>query len=301
MNHDKIQQLSDDMMPKKIKAGQVKKFKLIRAGEIDPMTNEVSYNSGATFEGVSTVFDTKKGETVIIRNITGKRNTRDANGKDVVEEITSPVSFDASGMVYVDHTQPETYVFLSRDNRCGTNPFRDRSVPVIWEEIIEVNVKERTQFINNVRYEAMTFCRNPDPKKIIAAAKVLLEKKLIDVNLSGSIQDIRWELEKLCDSNPSEIIRASREELPILKLDIQDAVKYGEIEFQQETNSWVFPKLYGDAALIYKSPVGENALESLAKYLIEEKESMKKKKAEERTETMYDKIKDTLKQLSVEA
>jgi len=294
-------QLSRAMTPKKIQPGEIKKFKLLNAGSLDTLTGEASYNSGATFEGISTVWDVEKKELVIIKNITGKRVVSDKEGKKITEEIVSPVEFDNSGVLRVDYRQPETYLFAVRDNRNLNNPFRDKNVEAVWYEVLEENIKEREQFRNNLEYDAMTLCRSNDTKAILAIAKVLAEKKLIDINLNGPVKDIRWEMEKCCKINPSEVIRASKEKLPILKLDIQDAVKYGEMEYQHDGNVWVWSKKYGEEANIHKITPGEDPLEALATFVLTEKEAMAKKPKEERVETLYEKIKDTLKELSVEA
>ncbi len=300
MTQERTEQLSKSMLPREIKEGQTRKFKLIGAGSIDPVTDLPSYNSGAVFEGVSQTWDREKKENVIIKNITGKRLSKDKEGKDVIEEIVSPVEFDAYGVVYVDHTQPQTYVFLARDERCETNPYRSKKVPAMWYEVIESNIKEKAQLQRNLKHDAMTLVKNSDIKDVIAIGKVLAEKRLVTVNFNDNPSDIRWAIENVCDTNPSEVIRAGKEKLPKIKIDISDAMNFGEIEFMADGNTWEWTKEYGDAKIIQKVEPGSDPIESLAKFMLQEEEDMKKKKAEERTETILKKLKATLKETSVE-
>ena len=301
MTQERTQQLSKSMLPKRIMEGDVRKFKIIGAGEVDSMSGLPSFPAGKTVEGVTTVFDKEKGEMVIIKNITGKRLSKDKEGKDIVEEVISPAIFDNYGICLVDHTQYETYLFLARSNRCGTNPFRDKSVAAEWEEILPVNAKEKEQFIRDLKYQALSIIKTGDIKEVLAIGKVLADKRLVQVNLNGNPTDVRRTIESLCDTNPTEVIRASKQMLPKIKLDIQDAVNCGEIEFQHDGNTWVWYGGIGESKVIHKISPGQDPLEELAKHLLAEEEEMKKKKVEERTETQYQKIKSTLKELSVEA
>lgn len=292
MTQEKRQQLSPDQTPSKIQPGQIKKFKLMTAGAVDANTGHPAYNAGATYSGISNVWDKTKGQLVIIKNITGVEITKDKDGKDVHREIVSPVEFDNNGMCYVNHKQPETYLWLARDDRNANNPFRDPNVAPVWYEVLEVNIKEREQFRFNLEYDAMTLARDPDIKKVLAIATILAKKKLIDVNLNGPTQDIRHEVLKCCTINPTEVIRAGKDKMPILKLDIQDAQKFGDIAYQYDGNTWVWTKESEDN-IIHKVTPGEDPLESLAKYLFENKD--------ERAILMLKKLKGTLKELSVEA
>jgi len=301
MAQEKNQQLSSSMIPPRIKQGEVKKFKLIKAGAIDSLSNVPSYNAGATYEGRTQVFDVERNEVVLLKNVTGRSLSKDKDGKDISEEIISPIEFDNNGMAYIDHRKPETYIFLARDNRCATNPFRDKSVEAVWEEITHVNLKEKEQFLNNLEYEAMSLIKNSDIKDVIAIGKVLSEKKLVEVNLGGNPSDIRWAIEKVCKINPTEVIRAGKEKLPKIKLDIQDAVNHGDIEFQADGNTWVWCNVHGDEKVIHKITPGYDPIEDLSKQLLKEEEENAKKPKAERVESIYQKIKNTLKEASVEA
>lgn len=301
MAQEKTQQLSTKMLPRKIKEGEVRKFKLMHAGKIDPSTDMPAFNSGATLEGITTVWDVERQEKVILKNITGKRLTKDKEGKDVVEEVVSPIEFDNNGMLYVRHDQPETYVFMTRDPRCATNPFRDKSVPEMWYEIIESNIKEREQFKSNIEFEALKIIKEGDINDILAIGKVLAEKRLVDVNLDGNPTDIRWAIEKVCRINPTEVIRAGKEKLPKIEIDIHEAANYGEIEYQHDGNTWVWAKEYGDGSIISKITPGNDPVKALAKILLQKEEDMNKKKREDRTPTALQRIKKTLKELSVES
>lgn len=292
MTQEKRQQLSPDQTPPRLKPGEIRKFKLLNAGAIDQNTGHPAYNAGATFSGTSTVWDKTKNQPVIIKNITGYETVQDRDGKDSLREIVSHVEFDNTGMCYVNHKQPETYLWLARDDRNASNPFRDKSKEAVWYEVLEVNTKEREQFRFNLEYDAQTLARNPNIKEVIAIATVLAKKKLIDVNLSGPAQDIRYEVMKCCSINPKEVIRAAKDKQAILKLDIQDASNLGEIEYQHDGNAWVWPKEY-ENNVIHKVTPGEDPLEALAKYLLTDKD--------EAAAAMLKKLKNTLKELPVEA
>ncbi len=302
MAQEKRQQLSKEQTPKTLKPGEIRKFKWLTAGSIDPLTNEPCNISGATLSGISTVWDNEKGEIVMIKNITGVSIGKDKDGKEVTEEIVSPIEFDNTGMCYVNHKQPETYLFLSRDNRNQSNPFRDKSVPALWYEVTDVNVKEVQRFQSNLRYDALHLVKTSDIKAVIAIAEILAEQKLISIKIKGNTNttDIRAEIEGVCEVNPSAVIRAGKEKLPKVKLDIQDAVNHSEIEFQTDGNTWVWKNEDWDTKTIYKTTPGHDPVEELAQYLLKEEEDMAKKPKEERAETMLQKIKDTLKEASYE-
>lgn len=300
MTQEKIQQLSERMLPTPIKVGQVKKFRLLGAGQHDPLTGLPSFNTGAIFEGITTVYDIGKKEPVILKNITGKSIKKDKDGKEVVEEVISTVEFNSSGIAYVDHTQPETYVFLSRDNRCITNPFRDKTKEAMWEEIIENRHEEKQRFLSDLKYEALKLIKESSIKDVIAIGKTLTKGGYLTVNLDGPPSDVRWAIEKVCDKNPEEVIKAGKELLPKIKIDIQDAVNFGELEFQADGNTWVFAKEHENKEICQVEP-GKDPLETLAKHLLAEEEAMEKKPKEEKVKTTLQRIKGLLKEASVGA
>ncbi len=292
-------QLSPKLTPKYIPEGEVKKFRLLNAGRIDSSSDRPAFNAGATFTGITTIYDTEWKKPVIIKNITGESMGVDANGAPKIQEEVADIEFDGSGMCYVKHTEPEKYLFLSRHNSCKTNPFRDKNVPPIWEEINLVNIKEVQKFNMDLEYDALTLVKGLDAKETVALAVALSEKKLIAVNTNGNISDVRFEIEKYCKINASEVIRASKSKLPKIKLDIQDALSIKEIEFSSEDNEWNWVNKFGKEKKIFSVTPGSDPVQSLAEYLLEEEKANAEAPADKKKPTKLKLIKDTLKELSV--
>lgn len=292
-------QLSPKLTPKPIPEGEVKKFRLLNAGRIDSSSDQPAFNAGAIYTGITTVYDTEWKKPVVIKNITGESMGVDEKGNPKIQEVVEDVEFDGSGMCYVKHTEPEKYLFLSRHNACKTNPFRDKAVPVLWEEIIPVNIKEVQKFNMDLEYDALTLVKNLDAKETVALAVTLSEKKLVSVNINGNISDVRFEIEKYCKINASEVIRASKSQLPKIKLDIQDALSIKEIEFSSEDNQWNWVNKFGKEKKIFSVIPGGDPVQALAEHLLEEENSNAEAPADKKKPTKLKLIKDTLKELSV--
>jgi hypothetical protein len=298
LQQDRKSQLSPKLTPKSIAEGEVKKFKLLKAGQVDPATGLPTFNAGAIFTGVATVYDTEWKRNVLIKNIVGQ-TVAEKDGKQVTEEIVEDIEFDNSGMCYVRHTEPEKYLFMCRHDACKTNPFRQKSKPALWEEIIPVNIKEAQKFNMDLEFDALTTVKNLEAKDIIALAETLAIKKLIDVNVSGKLSDVRFEVEKYCKVNPTEVIKASKAKLPKIKLDIQDAIAMKEIEFESENNEWVWSNKHGKSKTILSVTPSHDPIDSLATFLLKEEEENASAPADKKKQTTLKAIKDTLKELPV--
>jgi hypothetical protein len=169
----------------------------------------------------------------------------------------------------------------------------------MWEEIIPVNIKEATQFSIDIEFDALKMVKSLATKEFLALAEVLSEKRLVDVNLSGNIRDVRHEVEKFCKVNPQEVIKAGKENLPKYKLYILDAVNAQEIEFLSEVNEWVWSNKEGKARLILEVKPGYDPVEELAKFIEEEEIKIKDTTADKRWETLLKKLKKATKELPV--
>jgi hypothetical protein len=300
MAQERKSQLSEKLTPKAILEGEVKKFRLLNAGRIDPLSDQPAFNAGGIFTGTTTIYDSGSKRPVMIKNVVSESIIEDkATGTQRTQEIIEDVEFDGSGMCYVKHTEPEKYLFLCRHNACKTNPFRDKAVPAIWEEIIQVNIKEAERFNIDLEYDALTTVKGLDAKEIIALAESLSEKQLIKVNVNGNISDVRLEIEKYCKINASEVIRSSKNPLPKIKLDIQDAIAIKEIEFMAEKNEWQWVNKFGKDKSILSITPGHDPVAELAKHLLDEEKANNEAPADKKNKTTLKLIKDTLKELPV--
>lgn len=294
-------QLSKELLPKQIKEGEVKTFKLVGAGAIDPLSGLPSHKAGGTYVGTTTVFDKVKKKKVFLRNITGIGSTI-KDGKDVIEEVISDVVFDSIGLLHVTWDQPETYVYLSRHNVCLTNPYRDKNVKAEWEELLPINAEEQVKFRLDLEYESMRLVKEADINQIKAMVVTLAKKGYLKhVNIDGHASDTRHELVKFTRTNPAEIIRASKNKKEVTKLDIVEANDLREIEYSYDNNEWIWCNIHGTEKLIHTVEPGSDAVNSLAEFLLKEEEANGNKKPEERKPTILKKIKDSLKGLSVGA
>lgn len=294
-------QLSKELLPKKIKEGEMKTFKLIGAGEIDPLSNIPSFKAGLTDVGTTTVFDKVKVKKVFLRNITGIGSTI-KDGKDVIEEVISPITFDSHNVVHVTWDQPETYVYLSRHNACLTNPYRDKNIKAEWEEILPINAEEQVKFRLDLEYESMRLVKEADINQVKAIVVTLAKKGFLKhVNVDGHASDTRHELIKFTRTNPAEIIRSSKNKKEVTKLDIVEANDLREIEYSYDNNEWIWSNVHGKDKLIHTVEPGSDAVNSLAEFLLKEEEENDNKKPEGRKPTTLKKIKDSLKGLYVRA
>jgi hypothetical protein len=291
--------VNDKLRPRPLKVGEIVVFRLLNAGRIDPATNEPAFNSGATFEGISTIYCPFDKTPTSIKNIVGETIVTDNNGDQKVREVIGQVEFDGHGKIFINHTQPETYLFLSRDNRCATNPYRDKGVTPVWEEVIPVNIKKETQFLIDIEFDALKMVKSLDTKGVLALAEKLSESRLIEVNLSGNIRDVRYEVEKFCKVNPSEVIKAGKDSMSKIKLHIQDAINAREIEFVPELNEWIWSNKTGEAKKILEVKPGYDEVETLADYLHKEEEKQKDLTADKRTTTLLKRIIKATKELPV--
>lgn len=297
---EKKLQVSEKLIPRSIPEGEVRKFKLIGAGAIDPATDLPAFNAGAVFTGTTVIFDPVEKRPVTIKNIVGQTVVDDGKGGQREQDIVEDIEFDSSGICYVNWNEPNKYLFLSRHDGCATNPFRNRAKRPIWEEIIPVNIKEAQRFQIDLEFDSLKIVKSLEAKELIAIAQTLSSNKLIDVNLNGNISDVRFEVEKYCKVNPKEVIRASKEKLPKIKIDIQDAVAIRELEFVSDSNEWAWVNKHGKERRIMEITPGHDPVETFATYLLEEETKNAELPADSRKKTtVWKEIKETLKALSV--
>lgn len=295
--------ISKRLLPREPKVGQVKTFRLINAGRIDSASGQPAFNAGATFEGVTTIYDpyeeNPSARDKIIRNVVGRSITKNKEGKEEIKEVIDQIRFDQFGLTYVKHDQYNTYVFLALHNACGTNKNRDKSKPILWEEVTYEDKKEKEKMTLDLHYQAQKMIRDGDIKDVIAIGEQLAKKKEIEINLKGKPSDIRFELSSYATRNPAEVIRCSKDELSKIKLDVQDAANIGEIGFDIDSNEWVweYEPDRTKKSLASVKP-GYDPIESLAEELLAEEVENKKKPAAERGITRLSRLKNTLKETS---
>jgi hypothetical protein len=151
----------------------------------------------------------------------------------------------------------------------------------------------------DLEFDAMLLVKKGEPKEVLAIAEVLADKRLISVNLSGSISDVRFEVERYCKVNPAEVIRASKEKLPKIKLDIQDLINLQELEFFNDGNEWQWVNKSIKDKTIMKVPAGQDPIDTLANKILSEEEANNEAPADKKKITILKEIKNTLKELSV--
>ncbi len=288
--------LSTELEPRPLREGQVAVFKLVTAGRIDPATDKPSFNSGAYFHGETTIYDKNLKDYVILKNKSGEE-LGFKDGKSAIIDKIDQIEFDAHGFCRVKHNEPYKYIFLSRHDYCGSNKFRDNSKPIMWEQILDVNIKEKEFIALDLSLDAQLIIRDGDHNTVLAIGKSLAEAGIVVASLDLPIYDLRRELMKYAKEHPKEVINASKDKAKKVLIDILDAQKWNIIAFEQENNEWVWCDKFGKEKVITTIEPGHDPIKRLAEIALKQAEDNKLAKAEDKQKTILTQIKESLKEL----
>jgi hypothetical protein len=266
-------ELSNRLKVKPLKEGQVKIFKLVGSGDIDPATGQPRFNSGAHYEGYFTIHDkfekdpTKRKK--VLKNVTGT-STKVENGKDVVEEVVSPIDFNAKGLRIVKDDEYNTLVCLMRANENGSNPFRNPRVPSLWEEVEPEKGRQQIMDLMDLQLTAEMYAKTGNMKDIIALAKKLNETGDFAIILDNKdSDDIRFDMRRIARENPKEFMRYSKDKEMKIKILIEDAVSNLVISYDDDTKEWKWDE---DGTSLLIVPAGKEPVKALCDFLDKNKE-----------------------------
>lgn len=291
-----IEGLSEKFYPKKLRPGEVATFRLITAGIIDPISKLPAFNSGATFIGETTIYDSETGNLVSLKNKIGDEVTTENGQRRVVDRVGT-IEFNASGICKVKHTEPYKYCFMMLHNANATNKYRDPSVAPIWEQVIQVNAIQKQKIAIDLEYDAIGIIKKADTDLVLSIGNSLAKKGIYTPNLSGNIGDVRYELIAFAKKDPRSVILSSRDEEAQAKVNVILAQDMDVIEFIHSDNEWVWTDKFGKEKTLFKINPGYDPIEQLSEFLIEEEKKNKEAPADKKKTTHYKELKDTLRSL----
>ncbi len=286
--------LSERLKVKPLKEGEVKIFKLVGSGNIDPNMRDMdgkplpSFNQGATLVGYFTIYDKfekdKAKAKKVLKNVIGTYfETNKDTGKEEEKETMGDITFNSKGFCIVKHDEYPKLVCLLRANENGSNPYRDQSKIAIWEEL-DVNVNAELAAIitdGDLAYEAETIARKGDIKDCMAISQKLLG------HINKDPKDLRQELINAAIKNPKEFIRASKDKEMRLKLQIADAMRMRFLDMN-ENEEWIWRENNGTDVMLVAVKVGVEPYSVLIEFINANKEFATKlsKHVDEQLETV---------------
>lgn len=270
------------MQVKPLNQGEVRIFKLLNAGKVDPKvtlsdgTKTFAYNQGATYVGQFSIFDKyekeAKDRNKILKNVIGT-NTKSVDGREFQEEIVGDIVFNSRGVCVATHREPNKYLCLARANENLSNPERDTRVPALWEEMSVVANRKMEKEIANREYEAETIALRGDIKEVMA----ICEKVGIKGVNKKDTDDLRHDLRIFAKSNNGqgarEIIRNSKNQEAKLKIYLEDATFLRVLSYLDETRAWIWEE---DESEIVKVDAGKDPEEVLLDFLMKNKDVSKR-------------------------
>lgn len=259
-------ELSSRLKVKPLKEGEVKLFRLVGTGKIDPMSGKPSVNSGGTFIGHFTIYDRfepdESKRKKVLKNVVSTETRTDEKGHPYVHEIIGPLEFNSNGVIIVKHEDYNLLQLLSRANENKSNKYRNPSKPALWEEVDPTPSELNLIQLMDIKFEAHSFAKTGDINQVI---KVLTK---IDPSMARlkNPQDIRYALRGYAETKPKEVIRYSNEKEMKLRILISEAIQYGILDYLDESREWHYCDSIKDS-LIHTGEVGKDPESDFVEFL----------------------------------
>jgi len=259
-------ELSNRLKVKPLKEGEVKIFKLVNSGKIDPVTGKASVNSGGSFVGHFTIYDRFEENASLrrktLKNVVTTETRIDDKGKEYVKEIIANIEFNSNGLCIVKPEEYNKLVVMTRANENLSNKYRNPSVPAIWEESEPTPSILKLIEQLDIKYEAATFARNGDINFVKAVvAKLLPGSKLKEVS------EIRYSARQLAEEKPLELLRHSNNKEIKLRVLTKECYDYKIIDFIDESLEWHLTDDNTKDSLIYKCEIGKDPESDFIEFL----------------------------------
>lgn len=265
--------LSNRLKVKELREGQMVTYKLVNAGITSPNIFDENDNpkktspAGAWIVGEERITDPgDNNRKKLIRNIVAVRSEQASDGTIREIPIVSKIEFNRHGYVSVTDEQFETYIFLERSSKNGSNKYRSKGGRVRYIRLnptVETeNALSKKQLIADavdmVRNEALTLT---ELKQIV---KNIPENVSGRPSLDSSLENIRLALWNIAERDPKMIINAGPDISMKKKCQVLDAESANVLEFD-DNRSWWVEKMNGELEHLCEVPVGEDRY----KYLVE--------------------------------
>jgi hypothetical protein len=241
--------------PTKLKPGQRATYRLVN---IAPAPMDPSRMAIPTYKNVppiDQIWDKEKDEYVDIAAV----KSSDAEGNHTFHEILFTRA-NAGHLILVGGRaiDQEIHSYLSICNYNGSNPNRDTSKEIIFEEVNEEAKAEVEQKKRNLRREALNAAADlgQDEVKNFAAA--------LGKDDSRPVAVLRNELEELADKDPQAFLDLIGNKQAVMKATINRSLSKGIIIFNEEQSRWEWP----NKEAILTVARGTEAVEELVSFCV---------------------------------
>lgn len=283
--------LSDRLKVKPLKDGETVEYRLIKADEIDrarvsdqfepgagrSLTVSVGDNWLAEKENIIDPFAVKNPDGTfssrrkMIMNIISASPNKLPSGETKMEPILDKLKFD-DGKIFCNNDNFETYIFCERSNKNISNSFRDKRVRALFYRIErgDIHIKKVNDW--DLRYDAMSivkFASQAELKAMFQKVPSNLTKDL--VSNVDNLSDIKVALMNVADQFPLHIMKIGGDEKARTKVAVIDAERYDVLVFDSQARTYFFN--HGGKEPIYTVEIGENRLDALVDFFIEDKKA----------------------------
>jgi hypothetical protein len=288
MNNQLSKKLMDSVPV--LRDGQFKVFRLVTSGHVDSrmqvtlrdspdevVETMITRNAGAYFEGKFFIYDryepdpTKKKK--VIMNVVGTELvTRD--GRTSIEDKAGAIEFDNSGQCIVNWMDYQKLVCMTLADENKSNPHRDPRVIPLWEEVPGLEkAAEATMINDDWETDARVIIKEADMDALVAIA--IYNNIPIPAEGPAKYSVLKNACMARAKAAPKDIIKGSLNVDLKMKVQIEDAVNFTTIKFDDIDNTWVFDD-GKDGEVICKVGAVEDKYKAIFKAISTNKEHYRK-------------------------
>lgn len=271
----------NEVLPKELQVvslgeGEVKEFRLIRAGMIDIRTGKPISPEGHTLPGEEVI--KHKGESFRILNITGAKAISEPGKVTVYDPTFEPIRFPSTGSIYCGQDDLDKMAFMLRSVYNRDNKFRGRSKysPVYYE----VDHKRDAQVkVDNFEYRrlAMNIVAEATEKELFDIAFVMTKEHNVGIDLNAKGSVLKAAVGNVAEAQPENFIMASKDESAKMRVTVDRAIAQDAILFDahEEKRAWTWRRASGEKGPknIVKIEKGNDPVRGLVDFLMEKEGS----------------------------
>ncbi len=225
--------LSPDLKVPELKPGEVKIFRRLLKGKIDPMTEEPYNLTDYWQSGKAMIFDNFTKKRVLLLNQVGVAPVELPDGKTLMKPVVGMIKWDQSGELIHTEDTFEEYCFLMRSNQNESNKFRNKRQKATFFLVDSQKQNKELLADYDLEMEAALYCRDVDIVELKTIAKKL--------NINASNETLRTEiLRRIKSGGAKQIMIASPNTDVKLRIQIKDAEEFDIIIFNDVSRDWFF-------------------------------------------------------------
>jgi hypothetical protein len=256
--------LTDTVKP--LEEGETRVFKLIGAGKFDPVSKRAFFPTHTTC-GVFNIYDKfekdKARAKKVIKNIVGTETVLNEQGQYVQKEIIEDIDFNRQSVTIVRHTEHQKLICLSLCNENASNPFRDKKVKPLFEEVKDKEELQRLSEELDYDHLAGTIVREAIAGKGNEFKQLAISLGVYS-DMKSSVQIIH-DLKLKAKTHPKEVLRAGADWKVKMNIYATDAIDAGIIILFPDTREWRY--IEADILVCDVKP-GEVEFDRLIEYLV---------------------------------